>query len=86
MPLDPHAFGRPGEGVHFRVLGVAVVDLGLTVLAARWLATRTGWGLWPTLLALLVVGEAAHLAVGVRTRGVELLERLCRLVSRPCRW
>lgn len=74
--LRPDTFGRPGEGVHFRVLGVAVVDLALTLLAARWLARAAGWDFWPTAAGLVALGEAAHAAVGVRTQGVVQLERL----------
>lgn len=68
--------GRPGEGVHFHVAGVAVVDLAATAAAAWWLARRRGWSPAVVFLVLVAVGEAAHVAAGVRTAGVRLLERL----------
>jgi hypothetical protein len=67
MMIRPDALGTPGQGIHFHVLGIAVVDLLATLLAAYLLATWRGWSVWGTFLVLVLVGTLVHAAVGVRT-------------------
>ena len=63
------ALGRPGEGVHTHVLGVAVVDVALTVVLALVLHRVTGrrWSVWVWLALAFAAGIAAHRAFCVRT-------------------
>lgn len=75
-----HALGRPGEGVHsYRLFGVAVVDVALTILAAALFARfALGWALlsWRTAAltsTLFISGVAAHRLFCVRTRVDRLL-------------
>lgn len=62
------ALGRPGEGAHFHVCGIAVVDVALT-LAAAWALWRwSGKGTFVAwALGAFALGVAAHRAFGVRT-------------------
>lgn len=62
-----NSLGKPGEGIHFHVGGIAVVDLALTVLAAFFLAKAFGHPFWAWTLGLLTAGVAAHRLFGVRT-------------------
>jgi hypothetical protein len=61
-------FGAPQTGAHsYRFMGLAVVDAGLTVIAA-WLIS---WGFqtpfWWTLLGLFISGIILHRLFCVRT-------------------
>ena len=62
-----NSLGAPGRGVHTHVAGVAVVDLGLTLLAAWALARWLGHPWWWWALGLLAAGVAAHRLFCVRT-------------------
>jgi uncharacterized membrane-anchored protein len=70
--MHPDALGRPGEGVHFHVGGVAIVDLGLTAVAAWALARWWGVSFWAVFAGLMALGLAVHRWVGVRTRLTKL--------------
>ena len=62
------AGGRPNEGVHRHVLGVAVFDLGLTVAACAVTAAILGFRWFPLiLLVALLLGVVAHRVFNVRT-------------------
>lgn len=62
-------FGKPGQGVHsIRLGGIAVVDAGLTVLAAWGLAAVWGVSFWKALVCLLGLGVLAHWLFCVDTR------------------
>ena len=66
--MDPHMFGKPGEGIHARrFMGVAFWDLFMTVVAAIILAHYMKWNAMTTFAALFAVGELAHWWVGVDT-------------------
>jgi hypothetical protein len=61
------ALGKPGEGVHFHVLGVAIFDVA-AVLAIAWIlsdGSRSSFAKWAAVL--FVLGIMAHRAFGVRT-------------------
>lgn len=61
------ALGVPGEGLHFHVMGVAVVDVAAT-LAAAWLATRwLGGPFWAWAVGAFALGAIAHRVFCVRT-------------------
>ena len=61
-------FGRPGAGVHaVRFLGVAVVDVLATAVVAWAAAYAFGWSFGWTMLALVVLGVAAHRVFCVNT-------------------
>lgn len=67
-------FGKPGEGVHkYRVFNIAIVDLGLTILAGFILARVFKWNAIVTILAMLLVGVVAHRLFCVRTTVDKLL-------------
>lgn len=63
------ALGEPGKGAHaIRFLGVAVVDVALTVLAAALIAWfQPAWPFWKVLVALFLLGILLHWLFGVRT-------------------
>lgn len=61
------ALGRPGEGFHAHVLGVAALDVIGTVLVgwlvARWIRVPV----WSVVAFLFCAGILMHRAFGVRT-------------------
>lgn len=69
MPLSDYrdVFGQPGTGVHFHFGGIAIVDLGLTILGAHYIARETGQCFYVVLVSLLGLGVLAHRLFGVRT-------------------
>lgn len=69
-------FGAPKEGVHkHRLFGVAVVDVGCTILMAALLAWLFSWRFDITLLVLFLLGIALHRLFCVRTTVDHLLFR-----------
>jgi hypothetical protein len=61
-------FGKPGEGLHaYRLGGVAIVDVVMTLVAAYLLARWRGWGVLPTTAGLFLAGVIAHRVFCVRT-------------------
>lgn len=68
------ALGVPGQGVHaYRFMGVAIVDVVLTVIAAAVIAVVTGWPFIYVLTGLFVVGIIMHRLFCVRTTVDKLL-------------
>ena len=65
--MDPDALGKPGEGIHFHVFGIAIVDLVMTIAAAYAVARWQQWSFWWTLVAFMVLGLLVHATIGVRT-------------------
>jgi hypothetical protein len=62
-------FGKPGQGVHsYRFLGVAIVDVIMTMLAAWWISYVFGWPLWICMVSFFVLGILAHRLYCVRTK------------------
>ena len=47
---------------------VAVLDVGLTVGGAYYVAKYKGWNVGLTIVGFFVLGHAAHKIVGVRTQ------------------
>ena len=68
--------GVPGQGAHaYRFMGVAVVDLALTIVAAILITRVAGWSFVYVLVGLLVLGVALHRLFCVRTTVDRLLFR-----------
>lgn len=62
------ALGVPGQGLHaYRFMGIAIVDLALTIVAAILIARFVGWPFGYVLMGLLVLGVALHRLFCVRT-------------------
>lgn len=62
-------FGAPRTGVHaYRVFDVAVVDFGLTMVAAYALARTQGWSFVHTAIGLLLLSVPIHTIFGVQTK------------------
>ncbi len=71
-------FGAPGTGVHsHRFLGLAVVDLLLTLLVAMVTTWTTGTPLVITTIAWLTLGLLLHTLFGVNTSAVTWLGLAC---------
>jgi hypothetical protein len=72
--IDPDFFGAPRTGVHsYRLFDIAIVDAGLTLVAALAWTRTTGTPLAQTSAVLFMSGIIAHWAVGVNTAvGVKL--------------
>jgi hypothetical protein len=62
-------FGKVGEGAHsYRIFNIAIVDTGLTVLAAYIIYLFfPKYNFWYILLGLFVLGIIVHRAFCVRT-------------------
>ncbi len=60
--------GKPGEGIHrFRLWGVAVVDVALTVLASAIIAFAFKKNFFATTLLMFAIGVCVHAALGIDT-------------------
>lgn len=67
-------FGKPNEGIHsIRLLNIAIVDLGLTMLVALAISYFGGITYWKVLLLLLLLGILMHRLFCVRTTIDKLL-------------
>lgn len=56
-----HIFGKEGEGVHsYRVMNIAIIDLGFTVLGALVIAMFFRVSFVETLIALLLLALLVH--------------------------
>lgn len=61
-------FGRPGEGIHrHRFLGVAVVDVLMTIAGSYVLSRMTKMSFQDTTVLMFLIGIVAHRIFGVRT-------------------
>ncbi len=70
-------FGKPNEGVHaYRFLGIAIVDLGLTIIGAYIISLVFGYSFWKTLLGLLIIATIAHILFCVDTAFIRFLRSL----------
>lgn len=62
-------FGKPGQGVHsYRFMGVAIIDVILTILVAWLISFLSGWTLWKCIVGMFVLGIIAHRLYCVRTK------------------
>jgi predicted ABC-type exoprotein transport system permease subunit len=63
-----YIFGKPRHGIHSnRIFGLAAFDTILTILAAAFISVIYRTDFIKSLFMLLVLGELAHLIVGLRT-------------------
>lgn len=61
-------FGTPGEGVHsYRIGGVAIVDVLLTILLAYGISYTTKYNFVPVLIFTFILGIIAHRLFCVHT-------------------
>lgn len=62
-----NVLGEPGKGVHFHVMGVAVVDLTMTIVASVLIAKLTGYRFLPVFLILMLLAIVLHRIFCVNT-------------------
>jgi NhaP-type Na+/H+ or K+/H+ antiporter len=77
MPPLKDILGKPGQGIHFHFLGIAVLDVLATVLLGAAMGWLTCWltdsmpMIWFVavlyVVILFAIGEALHLIIGVDT-------------------
>jgi accessory gene regulator protein AgrB len=66
--------GKVGEGAHsLRFMGVAIVDVLLTILGSYLLSSIFHWNFWITLIAVFILGIILHRVFCVRTTIDKLL-------------
>ena len=63
-----HLLGVEGKGPHaYRLGGIAVVDVALTLVAAGVICYFSGWSFWVILLSLFLLGIVLHRLFCVKT-------------------
>lgn len=66
--------GKVGEGAHsLRFMGVAIVDVLLTILGSYMLSSIFHWNFWITLIVVFILGIILHRVFCVRTTIDKLL-------------
>jgi hypothetical protein len=65
--MNPDALGKPGQGIHTHVGGIAIFDTVATIGGGYLIAKRMEWDPAKTILGLFVFGEIVHWYVGVET-------------------
>jgi hypothetical protein len=61
-------FGEPSKGVHsFKLFGIAIIDLALTLLAAYFLSKHFKWNIYLTILGLFLIAIIMHRIFCVNT-------------------
>ena len=61
-------FGAPKEGLHsYRIFNIAIVDLGLTIIAAIILSYAFDYSILIVFLILMIVGILLHKLFCVKT-------------------
>jgi len=74
--------GKPSQGVHaYKLFGIAVVDVLLTLGLAFGISKGFGTPFWSTLLSVFLIGEGLHLLLGVETTIVKKLKEFWSLVT-----
>jgi len=67
-------FGNPGEGVHkYRFMGLAIVDVLLTIVFACLTAWIMKWNMFYTIIVFFLLGIISHRIFCVRTTIDKLL-------------
>ena len=68
------ALGKPRQGIHsYRLFGVAIVDVILTILGAMLIAYFSKYDFYKILIALFILGIILHRLFCVRTTVDKLL-------------
>ena len=69
-----NALGIPGKGIHsFRIGGIAVADVVMTIVGAYFLSYLFQWNFTYTLIGLFILGIILHRLFCVRTTVDKLL-------------
>lgn len=61
------SLGIPNQGVHKHFMGIAIVDVIMTILGAYLFHRFTGYSFWKCLLGLFLIGILLHRLFCVRT-------------------
>ena len=67
------SLGKVGEGAHKHVMGVAIVDVIMTIIVAYLFHRITGYSLWKCVVGLFIAGIILHRLFCVRTTVDKLL-------------
>jgi hypothetical protein len=68
------ALGKPGKGIHsYRLFGVAIVDVILTILGAMLIAYFSKYDFYKILIFLFILGIILHRLFCVKTTVDKLL-------------
>uniref|UniRef100_A0A6C0D2Y8 Uncharacterized protein n=1 Tax=viral metagenome TaxID=1070528 RepID=A0A6C0D2Y8_9ZZZZ len=62
-----NALGVPGQGNHFHVFGIAIVDVIMTIVGGALLAYIFKWSYLWTILILFILGIILHRLFCVKT-------------------
>jgi len=62
-----NALGVPGQGVHFHVFGIAIMDCIMTLIGGAALAYLFKWSYFWTILIFFVLGIVLHRVFCVKT-------------------
>ena len=66
--------GEPGKGIHsYRLFGVAIADVIMTIIGAFVISYLTKWNFWYTLIGLFLLGIFLHRLFCVKTTVDKLL-------------
>ena len=66
--------GIPGKEIHsYRIGGIAIADVIMTIIGAFIISFLTGWRFWYTLIGLFILGIILHRLFCVRTTIDKLL-------------
>ena len=75
--------GKPGEGLHFHVAGIAIVDVLATILlgwaVSEWFEVNPLWCIG----GFFVLGQMLHWVFGVETAVMRLLKKSASTKEQP---
>ena len=66
-------FGEPNKGLHFHVLGIAIIDLLLTIIAAYGISVWRDWNFLLVFLYFMIIAIVLHRIFCVNTTINKLL-------------
>ena len=55
-----NSLGKPNEGIHFHVFGIAIVDLFLTIVACYFLAKWRKWNFYMVFFIAVIIAILLH--------------------------
>lgn len=68
--------GKPGEGIHFHVFGIAIVDVVATILLGCLLGYLFSINPFWFILGLFILAEFLHYIFGVETTVMKLIKKI----------
>lgn len=71
-----NALGKPDEGIHFHVFGVAIIDVIFTIIGAYILSGLFNQSFIYVLIGLFLLGTFLHLLFCVDTSFILLLKSI----------